>query len=77
MTATNMCSNFGGKWDSRPKYKFNCVFGIHHFEMIVILQHKTTKKSPWIKIFVTNFEFINKIHYVSCNIHTLILLAKA
>ena len=28
MTATNMCSNFGGKWDSPPllKMDFECLF---------------------------------------------------
>ena len=39
--------------------------------MIVILQHKTTKKSLRTKLFGTNIEFINKIHYVSCNTHSL------
>ena len=24
MTATNMCLNFGGKWDSSPQHKIGC-----------------------------------------------------
>ena len=37
MTATNMCSNFGGKWDSRPGGIRGKIFFFLHIYIFYVL----------------------------------------
>ena len=40
MTATNMCSNFGGKWDSTPK---EAIYGLSSGIVLDILMDESTR----------------------------------